>query len=212
MIQQCKPELIVDLHNTTGRSSAFSVSRYECPLELALNSFFCARMILTRLKVGSIMDQDFGCPFLTLECGGANDETAHQVAYHGIEALAWCDDFSLGHHFWPVQVMEHPMRVEIMAGTTLAFDAKNQPEIDLCLVDDIENRNLDITPADHCLGWVNVDKPVIKVLNEDGYVVPIEPFKIENNKLLTRCDLQLFMASTSVDAVMNDCLFYVVCL
>lgn len=209
LIKACDGELVVDLHNTSAPSSAFCISRFDNPAELALSSFFCDRMVLTKLNVGSLLEQDLGCPFITVECG-ASDCSAHELAYQGIKALARCEDFKPGHHYQPVQVMRNPLRVELTPGASLIYADKNLPQTDLVIKADIESRNMDIIPKGYCLGWINGDESIMVVRDEFGIEIENECLKVEQGQLVAKHDLQMFMATNIVEMAISDCLFYVI--
>ena len=212
LIEEVRPEAIVDLHNTSGAGPAFSVALADGPTELALISFFCPTMILTGLRIGSLMEQDFGCPIVTIECGGARDPQAHALAYQGIRELAASDDFNNGHHYLPICILRQPLRVEARPGSRLSYAPYPEPRQDICLRHDIEQRNYGITPAGTCLGWLAGDIDSLVVRDETGQAISHQLFEIQHHRLLTRCDMQIFMATNRTDIALSDCLFYALCL
>jgi len=90
VINEVSPEAVIDLHNSSGSGPAFAVSPLISAKGLSLTSFFCNSIILSSIRLGALMEQDFNCPIITVECGGANDEQAHEIAFQGIEQLAKC--------------------------------------------------------------------------------------------------------------------------
>ena len=53
--------------------------------------------MITDLRLGSLMEQDFGCPVVTIEAGGSLDETSEVVAQEGVARFFLQEDlFSLG--------------------------------------------------------------------------------------------------------------------
>ena len=68
-INEYQPEAVIDLHNTSGSGPAFSVSVKDLPEHIALASHFTRRLIHTDIRLGSIMEQNFGCPIVTIEAG-----------------------------------------------------------------------------------------------------------------------------------------------
>jgi predicted deacylase len=79
-IRELQPESVVDLHNTSGSSPAFAVTVGDSPGQRELVGLFVERMIVTDLRLGSLMEQDFGCPVVTIEAGGSQDEQSSLVA------------------------------------------------------------------------------------------------------------------------------------
>ncbi|MEE4244682.1 MAG: succinylglutamate desuccinylase/aspartoacylase family protein, partial [Kangiellaceae bacterium] len=109
-IKSQSPELIVDLHNTSGHSPAFAVTTSNDYQLQRLAGVFTNTVIVTHLVVGSLMEQPFGCPVVTIECGGAQQLASHKLAYDGLTKLAELpsvnqlpDTLSIVH--------EHPSRV-----------------------------------------------------------------------------------------------------
>ena len=211
LIKACDAQLVVDLHNTSAPSAAFSVSRFDEPEYLAACSFFCDRMLLTHLNVGALIEQELGCTFIAIECGASSD-ASHEIAYHGIRSLALSDDFRQGDCFAPIHVMKSPVRVELVADASLIYADENDESFDLVIKSDIESCNMDIIPEGYCIGWINGPVTMLILRGEFGDEITNQALKIEQGKLITKHDLQMFMATSDVDMAKNDCLFYIVSL
>lgn len=211
LIHQVQPEAVLDLHNTSGSGPAFCVTTQDGPSERALASFFCNSMILTGLKIGSLMEQDFSCPCITIECGGSQDSSSHDVAYQGIKEFTNSLDCKAGHHPNEVEVLTHPLRVELKPGVSLSYDFEVNKQVDVCICASIEHHNVGITEKGSFLGWVNHNGlRNLQIRDEQGMELASDLFEIQDGRLLTTIDMRLFMATTRVDIAQKDCLFYVI--
>ncbi|EWH11917.1 hypothetical protein DS2_01998 [Catenovulum agarivorans DS-2] len=210
-INEVKPEAVIDMHNTSGASPSFCVAtRIDMQVQ-ALASFFCQTMIYTRLNLGALMEQNFNCPIVTVECGGAQDQQAHEVAYQGVHEFLMADNLFAGHHYMLVDIVEHPLRLEIDPKTNLSFADKSDPSADITLVSDIEQHNMGVTRADCLIGWSNIGCTPFTVRNEAGDVQSDSIIYCKDGQLFTRQKLRIFMATTNHRIALNDCLFYAFC-
>lgn len=209
LVNQVSPEAIVDLHNTSGSSPAFSVATSETPEHLKLAELFSKKLILTQLSVGAIMEQNFNAPIVTIECGGANDRASHQVATNGL------------HHFFTkeqlfdlrqpeVSILRHPIRIELVDNASVGFSNHQLSTTDITLRADIEELNQDTTPMDEFIGWCDKGSSLqIKAIDDKGFDQIDNLFINKNGSLFTRKAMQLFMVTTVPEIATKDCLFYV---
>ena len=210
-IAQCinlhAPEAVVDIHNTSGSGPSFSVSTQDSAQHKALASHFTHRFIYTDLRLGSIMEQNFGCPIVTIEAGGSQDDAADITALNGTRSfLNTHDVFDLKEN---LTVLAHPRRLEVSDACSLIFDDKACERTALTLRQDIESLNFARVPRHTCLGWM--DKRHLSCLHLDRKNVALTNFfEIYDNQLRTKQDLILFMVTTRVDIAKSDCLFYFV--
>lgn len=210
-ILEVKPEAVIDMHNTSSASPPFSVATRIDMQAQALASFFCQTMIYTRLKLGALMEQDFNCPIVTIECGGAKDQQAHEMAYQGLVEYLSADDLFSGHHFKLVDIIEHPLRLEMLPDFSLAFAQHQHDDIDVTLVADIEQHNMGVTRADCFIGWSRVGTDAFAVKNEAGEAQSSQLLYCKNGELYTKQPLRIFMATSHVVIAQKDCLFYAIC-
>ncbi|GHF23814.1 hypothetical protein GCM10017044_17980 [Kordiimonas sediminis] len=210
-IRAISPDCVVDLHNTSGSGPAFALATVNSQHNRSLASLFCRRLILTDLRLGSLMETDFGCPTITVECGGADDAESHETAYLGIQELAQIDRFREGHHHTLVDVLRHPLRVEVEEQVSLSYHFERDPVADISLRADIEHCNTGITSAGTPLGWLNrgsLDQ--LKLVDEAGNHVVNRLLRVSGGQIFTVQDVRIFMATTRADIAKSDCLFYVV--
>ncbi len=206
------PEHIVDLHNTSGSGPSFAVSISDHESVRKMASLFTRRMVVTQLIVGSLMEQNFNCPVVTIECGGAQDKESHKVAFEGLCAFAQVDNITL---LDPglIELFVHPVRVKAQQGISLDYNEAADNDVDITLRRDIERFNFGITPARTPIAWLNrCMNDCMEVINDQGENVTHQLFEMQDNQLLLKTDLRIFMATGRADIALSDCLFYAVTL
>lgn len=208
LIRDVNPEAIIDLHNTSGKSPAFAVSVNDDLKHKLLVELFTNRLILTRLNVGAVMEQQFDAPIVTIECGGCNQNAAHQIASNGLFKFVNTDYLFL-QKTSSVQILKNPIRLELINDTSVGFSNCRLPTTDITLRDDIELLNNQETKAGEFIGWFDdeyYDK--ISAVDVQGIEQVENLFSLEDGLLFTRKKMQLFMATTVPEIATKDCLFY----
>ena len=210
-IRELSPEAVIDLHNTSGAGPAFGVCPQINPLGLTLASFFCDTVILSGLKLGALMEQDFGCPAITIECGGKNDEQAHEVAYLGIDRLSRCVSLEDYHQTLPVEIVYKPLRLQLSPSVNLTYAEHDEGNEGVTLKSNIEQFNYGSAHKGQMLGWLD-DKGLdnLILLDESKENVAKEYFRERDNQLVCAKNLRIFMATTDKNIATSDCLFYIV--
>ncbi len=208
-ISAVNPEAIIDLHNTSGASPAFAVAVNENTRTLDLVVLFTSKLILTGLKVGALMEQDFKAPIVTIECGGANETTAHQVALQGLTEYV-----SKTHLFdrrsKKVEVHRHPIRLELVGDASVGFSNARLPTTDITLRADLEVLNRQLTPVGEFLGWYEPKRALlIQALDEQGQDQIHHLLEMKNGSLFAKQTMQFFMVTPILEIATNDCLCYV---
>ena len=199
------PEAVIDLHNTSGSNPAFSVTIGDSPEQRALSGLFAEMAVVTDLRLGSLMEQDFGCPVVTIEAGGSRDDTASRVASAGIERYFHREDVYANPA--PVTVLEHPFRLELRPHARIDFSDRPLPARDLTVRADIERLNFAPIGTDEPLGWTS-DLEALRI----GTDVDVAAFfRVRDGQLYAARPMRLFMATTRADIAAADCLFYFVC-
>ncbi len=207
LILTYQPESVVDLHNTSGSGPAFSVSTQATLHNIALAAHFTRRIMLTDIQLGSIMEQNYACPIITVETGGSQDSDADITAVKGLRSyLSEPDVFKQKQE---VELLKYPRRLELVATANLTFAEHQQKEYEVTMRQDIEHLNFGLTPANKVLGWVTGDDLSHFQLDQNKATISLF-FRIENGQLMTNCPLKLFMVTTRADIAKADCLFYFV--
>ena len=207
-VKAVKPEAVIDLHNTSGLSPAFGVAIDNNDQTLDLISLFTNKVILTGLRVGAIMEQNFLAPIVTIECGGAGQIQSHQLAYNGLCQFTSAVNI-FDRHASRVDIHQHPCRVELLPSTSVAFSHNHLPTADVTLRADAEQLNNQLTPKGEFIGWYEgKGKLPITAKNEQGVEQLDAMFSLQGGCIFTNKSLQIFMATTDPDIATNDCLFY----
>jgi predicted deacylase len=122
-LQKVKPECLLDVHNTSGTGPAFAVTITSDAAHQALTSLFTDRLVMTDLRLGALMEySEQEVPTVTIECGGSQEEQAHQLAYEGlVQYTSRADVLSLEKAEWDVNVLRNPIRVELAPEATIEY-------------------------------------------------------------------------------------------
>lgn len=210
-IDQVVPEAVIDLHNTSGSGPAFAVSPVISPDGLTLTSFFCDSIILSNIQLGALMEQNFNCPVITIECGGANDEQAHEVAFEGISKLAQCCAIEQFHQQNSVDIVYKPLRLKLKQYRSLTYADHYDGDIGVTLVTKIEQFNFGSARKGQLIGWLD-EKGLdnLELINDIGENVVEQYFTVRDNQLVCATNMRIFMATSDKNIALNDCLFYIV--
>ncbi|WP_179957431.1 succinylglutamate desuccinylase/aspartoacylase domain-containing protein [Exilibacterium tricleocarpae] len=206
-----QPECVIDIHNTSGSGPSFAVATADGFAQRNLAGFFCRRLIVTDLRLGSLMEIDAGCPAVTIECGGARDEESQATALAGIENITTADVLFPAAPRHELEVLHHPVRVILKPAVTVTYSASPSEDSDVTLWPDIERCNYGITPVDRCLGWVGpgglrqLAAPDTAGIDRVSHLL-----REDNGWLYPARNLRLFMATTNAKIARDDCLFYAV--
>ncbi|MEI6894333.1 MAG: succinylglutamate desuccinylase/aspartoacylase family protein [Colwellia sp.] len=210
-IREVMPEMVIDLHNSSGPSPSFAKCSVITSEALSLVSLFCQTLVLSDLNINTIMEQNFNCPFITIECGGFKDEQSHEVAFSGISQVTQCEDIRYIEDDRLVEVIYHPLRLQLKGKTELSFAQHDEGNSGVTLKANIECFNFGSAHQDEMLGWVDADGlNNLQLLDKYGKDVIDKYFYIRENQLVCRHNLRIFKATTNLDTAINDCLFYVV--
>jgi len=210
-IREVTPEAVIDLHNTSGSGPAFAVSPQVTPMGLTLTSFFCDTIILSSLKLNALMELNFNCPTITIECGGANDDQAHQVAFQGLKQLAQCPTLATFQQTNSVDVVYKPLRLMLKKNTSLSYSEHDEGFIGVTLKSNIEQFNFGSARKGQMLGWLDKQgMSNLQLLNDMNENVINDYFSVRENQLVCATSLRIFMATAIKEIAINDCLLYVV--
>lgn len=210
-INEVSPEAVFDIHNTSGIGPAFAVVTEKSELALSYTSLFCHSLILSDIKLGALMEQDFDCQVITIECGGANDQQSHEVAYEGICHIAQIENIGQCHHIRDVDVFLKPLRLQLSTDIELNYAKVDEGYPGVTLLEDIEQINFSTFRKGHMLGWVDskgLDN--FKVMTPKGNNVTDEYFALRGNQVISKIDLDIFMATRIEKIAKSDCILYLV--
>ena len=212
-LHEAQPECLLDIHNTSGTGPAFAVTIKNDPAHQALTSLFTERMIVTDLRLGALMEySEKEVPTVTIECGGAQDEHAHALAYEGL--LRYVNRhivLSLEKAEWGIEVLSNPVRIELKDDTSISYRDSAAGETDLELPPDIEHLNFGVVPPERLLGWIgSKGLDCLQANNRAGENIIAKVLRVENGKLYPARPIKAFMITTNPSIAKSDCLFYAV--
>lgn len=214
LLQHYQPEAVVDIHNTSGSGPSFGVAIYVDDKHDALTSLFTQRLIVTDLRLGSLMEiSEHLFPTVTIECGGRLDDEAHEIAWEGINRYFMADDVLKPQATeWGLEVLHNPVRLELTESCRISYAEGPQADADLTLKPDIEHHNFGVVAGQTFLGWVNTNnlRQIFVAKNKAQQCVLDELVMIRDGQLLTKQPLKLFMITTNPAIAKMDCLFYAV--
>ncbi len=211
LLRSLRPELVVDLHNNTGRNPAYAVGGgLDARLDLA--ALFCDRFVWSELRLGTFTEAFADlAPSITIECGRAGDPHADSTAYAGLVRLMRLHELvaaQVRHEH--MMILERPVRVCLRPEHTLAFG--RQPALDASVTLDleIERHNFETVAGGTRLGWVGPGVPwPLEAIDATGVDVSNEWLETEHGELVSRRSFVPFMLTTHIQIARADCLFYV---
>jgi len=211
-LREACPESLVDLHNTSGSGPAYGVATRVDPVRLSVTARFSEQYVLTDIRLGSLMEateDDF--PTVTIECGGAQSTAADRIAFEGLTRYL-CDDQLLKEPSDAARqmiVLEHPVRILLASGASVAYADAPVAGRDVTLRKDIDRFNTIALSSSEPIGWAQALDSLV-ALDSRGVERRHEMFAIRGGRLHATERLQLFMATTNEQIAAEDCLFYAV--
>jgi len=210
LLEQHRPEAVIDLHNTSGRGPAFGVSVHDQPAHQALVKLFCDYLVVVDVYLGALMEADLaGLPIVTIECGGASDPLADEIAFNGIQLFAHLSDLFEPEH--PPRLLHHPLRVELDEECWLSFGYEMRDGIDLLMSPDVDQLNFGRLGEGHSIGRLGPKGLSVFSVQSSHGAVPAEVlFREEQGKVVVNRPFYPFMITTRIDIAHSDCLLYAV--
>lgn len=211
LLDQHRPECLLDLHNTSGFGPAFGVVPHEDLAHEAIVSRFCSHLIITDLKLGSLMEiSGSPCPAVTVECGGARDPVADRIAHEGLQRYLMDEDV-MGTLAGArrLDVYHHPVRLELEPGASIAYCDEPLPGMDLTVPPALERCNFGGAGPETPIGWLGErGTAALRVRNGRGEDVLAAYFTARDGRLYPSQKLRLFMVTTNPQIALSDCLLY----
>jgi hypothetical protein len=207
-----QPECILDIHNTSGHSPDFGVVTYEDAAHEALVSLFCDRLVVTDLRLGSMMETSTRrCPVVTIECGGVVDDSSDEVAWHGLQRYLHEQDVMRLEHGHHMDIYHHPVRLELQENTVIAYASSYILGTDLTVPPDLDRCNFGTVEPGTLVAWLGEKRGLqsLRVNDALGNNVFQRYFTVKGNQLVTAQRVKLFMITGRPDIALSDCLLYV---
>ncbi len=211
-IESLNPECAIDIHNTSGSGPAFAVSIKLDHEHQQLAQHFTHRLVLTELLLGAFMEITHSkMPVVTIECGGAHEKSAHEVAVQGLDSFARSEDPFQPPTPQALDIYRHPLRLEITPGTRISYGEEAVSGRDLTIISDIERFNFGMVTPAQPLAWLpDSDLSKLRAVDSQRHNRIEEVFHIKKQKLYVKRPIKLFMATSQAAIALGDCLFYFV--
>lgn len=210
LLNELKPECIIDMHNTSGSGPAFGVAIKEDNLHIALTSLFANDLIVTDLRLGALMElSEQDVPTVTIECGGANDQSSQIIAQEGLQRLLTAKTiFEDNGESYPVKIYHNPIRLETTGDAEVAYGEPSENAV-ITLPAQAEKFNYGTLTKDERIGVLS--KTGFKQLSAKDHLgnERLTDFFIEREGgLYPIHPLKVFMVTNNPFIARTDCLFY----
>ncbi len=211
VVEDVRPEALIDLHNTSGRGPAYAVTTTPHPAHSRLAAFFTQRVIVTDLRLGALTEATSAWfPSVVIECGGAGDPAADRAALEGLRHYAGADD-ALHRDPPPMEVFEHPVRVELAPNCSIAYADKPIAGVDVVLQSELDRHNFGVVAVGMPLGWVG-GRGLASLRVRAAHEVrgAKELLAVRRDRLIAASAFRPLMITTQPAIAASDCLFYAV--
>ena len=207
-IRQHNPEAVVDMHNTSGTSGPFAVTFNHNPKKEALASLFVEHVIISKIQLGALMEQEPTIPIVTLETGGSQDPASPVMARRSLERYFSVD--TLFDNPLPVMLYEDPLRLELKSPYLISYADQPLPKADITICKNIESFSFNLVDQSNLLGWIKEDVHQLFTIRQNHKIHRAEDFfqRDEQGVLRPKKKMRLFMATNRPDIAASDCIFY----
>ncbi len=204
-------EALVDLHNNTGHNPPYGVlTALDAPRGRLVSMFSDIACLLTDLNLGTLLEATHDdVPGVSIECGQGHTSEADDLASDSLARFLDSDDLYLHEPPTHLCVLEHPVRVRLRPGLSLAFADTPVAGVDLTLVAHLDRHNFRPLAPGTVLGWINERTPWPFVATDiDGGDLSRTCFVVKDEQLLWQGDLIPIMMTTNAQIAMLDCFCY----
>lgn len=210
LLDQYRPEALLDIHNTSGMSPSFGVVTYLSPEHDHLVSLFTQRIIVTELRLGALMELSTpNYPIVTIECGGSDQPEADQTAIDGLRSYLFREQVLHSEGVNELDLYRHAVRFELVDDCHIAFADQPVAGADLTVPFDVEKFNFGVIPALTRLGWLGPrGLSIFRVCSAGGENVLPHFLLARSSGLYSAQRLKLFMVTTNPAIALSDCLLY----
>ncbi|MEM9748955.1 MAG: succinylglutamate desuccinylase [Actinomycetota bacterium] len=213
VIRDFEPACLIDVHNTSGVGPAFGVTPEHSAVHESLMTGFSEKLIVSGIRLGALMEAaNEICPSITVECGGAIDTYADNVAEQGFDVFLQADDpLRTEGRDTPMEILHHPDRIELTPERTIGYGDR-PGAADVVLLPEVERFNFGVVTPDHQMGWLGEHGlGALTAFTVDGRDVISDVLTRDQDGAMRPVrDLKLFMVTTRPQAARDDCLFYAI--
>tara|TARA_R110002072_G_scaffold36524_2_gene107507 strand:+ start:50400 stop:51440 length:1041 start_codon:yes stop_codon:yes gene_type:complete len=207
LIKFC-PEAVVDTHNTSAHSEPFAVATSREIKLRQVTQLFTKKLVVLDQSLGTLIEQDIGCPVVTVEFGGFLDSNADELALSSLERFV-CKRHLFDTEPEPFMELQSPLRLEVQPTANLHYSTTVESAGDVTIYNTIDQLNFRRLKANTTIGWTNEEGlNQLLVLNAEKENIAKQLFVEEAGFLKTRKPMTIFMATTDDHIAHNDCLMY----
>lgn len=210
LIQERRPEALLDLHNNTGHNPAYGVGVDPSPANFALTALFGRYLVWSQLTLGALLEAVPECPAVTIEVGKSGDDRANLIAREGVGTFLERDPLFVEGPRPDVGLLEMPMRARVWPGRRLVMAQRPDATADLTMPDDLDRHNFETVPVGSRIGWVRGEESPLALVDEQGRDRSAEYFERRGDELVARRPFMPIMITVDASIAASDCVFYVV--
>lgn len=211
LLEESKPECLIDMHNTSGSGPAFGVSITQDADHIALTALFTNDLIVTDLRLGALMElSERKVPTVTIECGGARDPSSHIIAHEGLERFVSNPEvLAIKGESYPVNVYHNPIRLEVRDNAKVAYADEAAADAAITLPSRAEKFNYGTVMSGERIAFLgNSGLKALTAKDHHGVEHLEQFFEDKEGELYARHPLKVFMVTTNSLIAETDCLFY----
>jgi len=209
LIHSYDPEAVVDTHNTSSHSEAFSIAVNQTEANAGLASLFTDIHIILDQSLGTLLEYlDPGIPAVTVEFGGFMDPNADWLARETLHRFMSSNHLT-STNVNAINLLTHPLRLETQRHLTVTYSSSSDASADLTMINTIDQMNFRRIEPGTPLGWFK-DKEHQNLVAPDRFGADRydDCFEQTDGLLCARVPMTLFMATTDPVVANTDCLLY----
>lgn len=208
LLRNFKPEAVIDTHNTSAHSEPFAVTVSSEIRTRQVVQLFARKLVVLGQSLGTLIEQDIGCPVVTVEFGGFLDPNADDLALSSLgRFIGQRSLFSVEPE--TLQALQNPLRLEVSNKVHLHYSTTVESTADITIYNTIDQLNFRKLKPRTTLGWITSDGlSQLIVTNHDEQNVAKDLFLEDAGFLKTKVPMTIFMATTDDHIARNDCLMY----
>ncbi len=210
LIHGYAPEAVVDTHNTSSHSEAFSIATRQTDANTVLASFFTDIHIILDQRLGTLLEHlDPAIPAVTVEFGGFMDPNADRLARETLHRFISSHQLT-STNVDAINLLTHPIRLETQGHLTITYASSIDAAADLTMINTIDQMNFRRIEPGTPLGWFKETKVHQSLIATDRFGTNRydDCFDQADGLLRARVPMTLFMATTDPVAANADCLLY----
>lgn len=208
LLRDFAPEAVIDTHNTSAHSKPFAVVAKDTTAIHQITQMFAKRLVVIGQPMGTLIEQEVGCPIVTVEFGGFLDHNADRLAVTSLEQFIVRNQL-FEQEPEKLKVLANPMRLRVSTDTPLHYATTVAEDNAITIYNTIDQMNFHHLDAETSLGWMP-ESLISHLIAEDTNQqnVATKLFVVENGVLKTKISMTIFMATTDSQIAKNDCLLY----